>query len=159
VHILAHYTLTPDEALRGSRAFKRLGYSLSMGAGAALTLLGLVSIWAAPAQRGMGVVMAFNGLLFLTLPEGILRWARNRRGSLAYAPMEVVFDDEGLTLRTEQSEGGLPWTVFTRIRRRSGFWIFRLSPSQAVLVPERALDAAAGAELAAYLRQRQLLKP
>jgi hypothetical protein len=72
--------------------------------------------------------------------------------------MEMTLDDEGLTLRTETTEGGLPWASFATIQRHSGFWIFRISYSQAVLVPERAMDAAASTELEAFLRERKLLK-
>ncbi len=93
-----------------------------------------------------------------SLPEAVLRWARLRRGAEAYPPMEVTLDDEGLTLRTEASEGGLPWASFAEIQRHSGFWIFRISRSQAVLVPERAFDEGAGGELAAFLRERKLFR-
>jgi len=44
------------------------------------------------------------------------------------------------------------------IQRHSGFWIFRISRSQAVLVPEHAMDAEDNAALEAFLRQRKLLK-
>jgi len=158
VQINAPYTLTPDEALRGTRAFKRLWYRLSVGSGALLILMGYTALQVGPGERGLPIFMVFNGLLFLVLPEAVLRWARLRRGSQAYPPMEVAFDDEGLTLHTEASEGGLPWSAFTAIQRHSGFWLFRISRSQAVLVPERALDAAASAELEAFLRTRNLLK-
>ena len=156
--ILAQYTLTPAEALRGTRAFKRVWYAVSVGSGALLVLLGITSLLAPQGERGLGVFMIFNGLLFAVLPESVLRWARLRRGARAYSPMEVQLDDEGLTLRTETSEGGLPWTSFAGIQRHSGFWFFRSSRSQAVLVPERAIDAAAGSELEAFLRERKLLK-
>jgi len=158
VKILAQYTLTPAEALSGTRAFKRLWYGVSVGSGALLILLGAVSLLAPQGERGLGVFMMFNGLLFAVLPESVLRWARLRRGARAYSPMEVELDDEGLTLRTETSEGGLPWAAFAGIQRHSGFWIFRSSRSQAVLVPERAIDAAASSELEAFLRERKLLK-
>jgi hypothetical protein len=160
MHILVQYTLTPAEALRGTRAFKRLWYGVSMGSGAVMLLLGLVGALAPEGQRGLGLFMAFNGLLFLVLPEAVLRWARLRRGAEAYSPMAITLSDEGLTLRTEATEateGGLPWTAFAGIQRRSSFWIFRISPSQAVLVPERALGAAASAELEAFLRTRELM--
>ena len=157
MQITAHYTLTADEALRGARTFKRLWYQVSVGAGLGLVLLGALSL--APGQRVPGLFLMMNGLLFALLPEAVLRMARRRRGADAYTPVEVVFDDEGLTLRTESSEGGLPWSGFTRIQRQSGFWIFRTAPSRAVLLPERALDAAASAELEAFLRARKLLRP
>ena len=157
MNILARYTLTPSEALRGTRAFKRVWYAVSVGSGMLLVLLGTISLLVPQGERGLGVFMIFNGLLFAVLPESVLRWARLRRGSRAYSPMEVLLDDEGLTLRTDASEGGLPWTSFTAIQRHSGFWIFRISRSQAVIVPERALDAAASAELEAFLRGRKLL--
>jgi hypothetical protein len=159
MQIHAQYTLTPDEALRGVRAFKRTWYQVSVGAGLALILLGLAAALFAPGQRVPGVFLMLNGTLFAALPEAVLRMARRRRGSEAYAPVDVAFDDEGLTLRTEASEGGLPWSAFTAIRRHSGFWIFRTGPSQAVLLPERALDPAASAELEAFLKARNLLKP
>jgi len=73
--------------------------------------------------------------------------------------MEVTLDDEGLNLRTETNEGGLPWSSFQSAQRRSGFWIFQITPSQAVFVPERALDPSAGPELEAFFRERSLLKP
>jgi hypothetical protein len=158
VKILAHYTLTPAEALSGTRAFKRLWYGVSVGSGLLLVLLGMTSLLLPQGERGLGVFMILNGLLFAVLPESVLRWARLRRGSRAYSPMEVELDDEGLTLRTEASEGGLPWAAFTGIQRHSGFWIFRSSRSQALLIPERALDPTAGAELEAFLRERKLLK-
>jgi len=157
MQITATYTLTPGEALRGARTFKRLWYQLSVGAGVGLMLLGAFSL--GPGQRVPGLFLFLNGLLFALLPELILRVARRRRGANAYTPVEVVLDDEGLTLRTEASEGGLPWTGFERIQRQSGFWIFRTGPSRAVLLPERALDAAASAELEAFLRARKLLRP
>ena len=157
MHITIHYTLTPDEALRGTRAFKRLWYGLSMAAGILMILMGYTASQAAQGSRGLPMIMMFNGLLFLVLPEAALRLARLRRGTQAYPPMEVVFDDEGLTLRTEASEGGLSWTSFKLIQRHSDFWLFRISRSQAVLVPERALEAAAAAELASFLRERKLL--
>jgi hypothetical protein len=153
--ITTHYTLTPAEALRGSRTFKRLGYNLSLASGAVLLVAGLVSAGLAPGSRGLGVVMVLNGLLFLLLPEALLRLARSRRGSLAYVPMTLRLDDEGLTLSTETSEGSLPWAAFSKIQRRSGFWIFRISASQAVLLPERALEPADGPELEAFLAARK----
>jgi len=158
MHITVQYSLTPDEALRGTRAFKRLWYGLSMGSGALMVLMGYTTLQASPDGRGLPLVMLINGLLFLVLPEAVLRWARLRRGAQAYPPMEVTLDDEGLTLRTETSEGGLPWTAFAEIQRHSGFWIFRISRSQAVLVPERAFEGTAAAELAAFLRERKLFR-
>ncbi len=158
MHITAHYALTPDEALRGTRAFKRLWYGLSVGSGALMLLMGYTALQAAPDNRGLPLIMVVNGLLFLVLPEAVLRWARLRRGAQAYPPMEVTLDDEGLTLRTEASEGSLPWDAFAEIQRHSGFWIFRVSRSQAVLVPERALDEAAVPELVAFLRERKLFR-
>jgi hypothetical protein len=158
MQITAHYTLTPAEALRGTRAFKRRWYAMSLGSGALLTVMGLGQVALSPDQRGIGLVMLFNGLLFLVLPELVLRWARLRRGAQAYTPMAVTFDDEGLTLRTEAAEGGLAWSAFELIQRRSGFWIFRVGPSQAVIVPERALVGTAEAELTAFLQGRNLLK-
>ncbi|MBK8573747.1 MAG: YcxB family protein [Geothrix sp.] len=158
MHITVHYALTPDEALRGTRAFKRLWYGLSVGSGALMVLMGITALQASPDSRGLPLIMLINGLLFLVLPEAVLRWARLRRGAEAYPPMEVTLDDEGLTLRTEASEGGLPWASFAEIQRHSGFWIFRISRSQAVLVPERAFEEAAGAELAAFLRERKLFR-
>jgi len=157
MQITAHYTLTADEALRGARTFKRIWYQVSVGAGVGLMLLGAYSLAPGP-PRVPGLFLILNGLLFALLPEMVLRLARRRRGADAYTPVEVVFDDEGLTLRTEASEGGLPWADFAKIQRQSGFWIFRTTPSRAVLLPERALDAAASAELEAFLRARKLLQ-
>ena len=158
MNILVHYTLTPAETLSGTRAFKRVWYAVSVGSGGLLILLGIISLLVPQGERGLGVFMIFNGLLFAVLPESVLRWARLRRGSRAYSPMEVQLDDEGLSLRTEASEGGLPWASFTAIQRHTGFWIFRISRSQALLIPERAMDAAASSELGAFLRERKLLK-
>jgi hypothetical protein len=158
VNILAQYTLTPAEALSGTRAFKRVWYAVSVGSGVLLVLLGTISLLVPQGERGLGVFMIFNGLLFAVLPESVLRWARLRRGARAYSPVEVRLDDEGLTLRTDVNEGGLPWASFTAIQRHRGFWIFRITRSQALLIPERALDAAAGFELEAFLRERKLLK-
>ena len=157
MQILAHYTLTADEALRGARTFKRLWYQLSVGAGVGLMVLGVFNL--GPGQRVPGLFLLLNGMLFALLPELVLRMARRRRGTDAYTPVEVLLDDEGLTLRTEASEGGLPWASFAKIQRQNGFWIFRTAPSRAVLLPERALDAAASAELEAFLRARKLLQP
>ena len=156
--ITTNYTLTPDEALRGTRAFKRLWYGISVASGALLILMGKVTFLASQGGHRLGIFMAFNGLLFLVLPEAVLRWARLRRGSEAYPPTEVTLDDEGLTLRTESSEGGLPWTAFSSIQRHTGFWFFRISRSQAVIVPERAMDDASSTELTSFLRERKLLK-
>ncbi len=158
MHILANYTLTPDEALRGTRTFKQLWYTVSMVAGACLVLTGLGSVYLAGDQRGLGFIMAFNGLLFLILPEAVLRWARLRRGAQAYSPVEVLLDDEGLTLRTEASEGGLAWAAFAQIQRLNGFWLFRISRSQAVIIPERVFDPATAAELEAFLRSRNQMQ-
>lgn len=157
MQIQTHYTLTPAEALRGARTFKRLWYAVSVGSGALVALLGLVVMTASGGQPGFGVFMILNGLLFVVMPETVLRWNRKRRGTSAYSDMTLRFDDEGLTLETESSEGSQPWSAFSEIRRRSGFWIFRLGPSQAVLVPERALEPSANAELEAYLRGRSLM--
>ncbi len=157
MHITATYTLTSGEALRGARTFKRIWYQVSVGAGVGLMLLGAYSLTPGQ-QRVPGLFLILNGLLFALLPEIVLRLARRRRGADAYTPVEVVFDDEGLTLRTESSEGGLPWADFAKIQRQSGFWIFRTAPSRAVLLPERALDAAACAELEAFLRVRKLMQ-
>jgi hypothetical protein len=158
MNITTNYTITPDEALRGTRAFKRGWYEVSMVAGATLLLFGVYSLLASQNTKGFSLMMAFNGLIFLVMPEGVLRWARLRRGSQAYSPMEVVLDDEGLLLRTEATEGSLPWAAFARIQRRSGFWIFKISKNQAIFVPERVLDPAASAELEAFFRERKLLK-
>ena len=158
MQIVTSYTITPDEALKGTRAFKRGWYEVSVVSGAVLLLFSLYSLQVSQSSHGFSLIMAFNGLVFLVMPEAVLRWARLRRGAKAYSPMEVTLDDEGLTLRTEASEGGLPWTSFTAIQRHSGFWIFRISRSQALLIPERALDAADGSELEAFLRERKLLQ-
>lgn len=156
--LTAQYTLTPAEALRGTRTFKRRWYALSVASGVLLILMGLTSFSLATEQRGMGAIMLLNGLLFLVLPEAVLRWARLRRGAEAYPPMEITFNDEGLTLRTETSEGSLAWEAFEDICRRDGFWIFRINRSQAVIIPGRALDDGASAELAAFLRAKGRLK-
>jgi hypothetical protein len=158
MRITTHYTLTPDEALRGTRAFKRFWYGLSVASGALLILMGYTTLRVSQGEQGLALFMMFNGLLFLVLPEAVLRWARLRRGAQAYPPIDLSLDDEGLTLSTETSEGGLPWTAFAAIHRHSGFWIFRISRSQAVLLPERALDDAANAELDAFLRDRKALQ-
>jgi hypothetical protein len=158
VHIVVPYTLTPDEALRGTRAFKRLWYAISVGSGALLILMGRVTYLASEGGHVLGLFMMFNGLLLLVLPEAVLRWARLRRGAEAYPATVVTLDDEGLNLRTVASEGGLPWSSFASVLRHSGFWIFRVNRSQAVLVPEHAMDAAACSELEAFLRERKLLK-
>jgi len=157
MQITTQYTLTPAETLRGTRTFKRLWYAVSVGSGALVACLGVWVALVSGGQPAFGLFMIGNGLLFTVMPELVLRWGRRRRGSAAYSAMTVRFDDEGLTLETETSEGGLPWSAFTEIRRRSGFWIFRMAPSQAVLVPMRALEAAASAELEAFLRSRNLL--
>lgn len=159
MQITAHYTLTADEALRGVRTFKRVWYQASVGAGLGLILLGAGAAAFAPGQRVPGLFLILNGLLFAALPEVVLRLARRRRGADAYTSVEVAFDEAGLTLRTESSEGGLPWSDFSKIQRQGGFWIFRTGPSRAVLMPERALEPAAAAELEAFLRGRGLLKP
>ena len=157
MRIHAHYTLTPDEALRGARTFKRTWYQVSVGAGLGLVLLGAFNL--GPVRQVPGLFLILNGLLFALLPELVLRMARRRRGPGAYTPVEVALDDGGLTLRTESTEGGLPWADFERIHRQSGFWIFRTGPSRAILLPERALEAPASAELDAFLRARGLMKP
>lgn len=156
MQIHVHYTLTADEALRGARTFKRAWYQVSVGAGLGLILLGAFSL--GPGPRVPGLFLILNGLLFALLPEIVLRLARRRRGADAYTPLDVALDDDGLTLRTEASEGGLPWSGFMKIQRQGGFWIFRTGPSRAVLLPERALDPAASAELEAFLRARKLLR-
>ncbi len=158
MHINTSYTITPDEALKGTRAFKRGSYEVAMVAGATLLLYGIYSLLAAQNTRGFSLMMALNGLIFLVMPEAVLRWARLRRGAQAYSPMAVTLDDEGLTLRTEATEGSLPWPAFASIQRRSGFWIFKISKSQAVFIPERVLDPDASAALEAFLRERKLLK-
>ena len=156
MQITAQYTLTPEEALRGTRAFKRYSYGVSVGAGLLLLLMGYASNQMG--SRGQGIFIALNGLLLLVMPEAVLRWARYRRGEQAYPPMEVALDDEGLTLHTEATAGSLAWSAFASIQRHSGFWIFRVSRAQAILVPERALAEADATELEAFLRGRKLLK-
>jgi len=157
MHISAHYTLTPAEALQGTRAFKRLWYAVSVGSGALVALLGIVVATASAGQPAFGIFMLLNGLLFVVMPEAVLRWGRRRRGSAAYSAMTLNLDDEGLKLETETSEGSLPWSAFTEVRRRSGFWIFRMGRSQAVLVPERVFDPSAATELETFLRGKELL--
>ncbi len=154
MQIIAQYTLTPEEALRGTRAFKRLWYNVSVGSGLLLLLMAYASNQMG--ARGQGIFMAGNALLLLVMPEAVLRWARYRRGTQAYPPMVVELDDEGLTLRTDSTAGNLAWSAFAGIQRHSGFWLFRVSHSQAILVPERAIEAAD--ELEAFLRSRKLLK-
>ena len=44
MQIVAGYTLTPDEALRGTRAFKRGWYEVSVVSGAVLLLFSLYSL-------------------------------------------------------------------------------------------------------------------
>lgn len=157
MHITTHYTLTPAEALQGTRAFKRLWYAVSVGSGALVALLGVAVVTASGGQPAFGIFMILNGLLFVVMPEAVLRWGRHRRGSAAYTGMTLSLDDEGLRLETETSEGSLPWSAFTEIHRRGGFWIFRMGASQAVLVPERTFETSSATELEAFLRSRNLL--
>lgn len=158
MQILVQYTLTPAEALRGTRAFKWTWYLTSVAAGALLIIMARISLRTATLSQGMALFMMFNGLLLLLLPEAVLRWAGRRRGPAAYPPTEVALDDEGLTLRTDASEGSLPWSAFASVRHHTGFWFFRVNRSQAVIVPERAMEASASEELEAFLRERKLLK-
>lgn len=158
MHILAHYTLTPDEALRGTRVFKRVWYAASVGSGLVLIGLGLAGAVLSRGGTSFSLFMVLNGLLFAVLPEAVLRTARRRRNAQTLSPLAVRFDDEGLTLTTESSEGHVPWASFETIHRRSGFWIFRINRAQAVLVPERVLDEATSAELEAFLLARNLLR-
>jgi YcxB-like protein len=158
MHLLAQYTLTSEEALKGTRAFKRRWYEASIVTGAALLFFAVYSLLAAKGSWGFCLIMALNGLLLLILPEAVLRWADRRRGSEPFPPTEVTLNDDGLTLRTPSSEGGLPWTAFSSIQRHSGFWLFTINRSQAIIFPERALDEGASAELTRFLRERSLLK-
>lgn len=158
MRILAHYTLTPDEALRGTRTFKRVWYAASVGSGLLLIGLGLAGTAMAGGGASFSLFMVLNGLLFAVLPEAVLRTARRRRGAQSLYPLALRFDDEGLTLSTETHEGQVAWSAFERIQRRSGFWIFRINRGQAVLVPERVLDPASSAELAQFLQARHLLR-
>jgi hypothetical protein len=157
VHITTQYTLTRDEALRGTRTFKRFWYLVSMGSGALMISLGLAAFAFGRPGKLEGFIL-INGLLFLLMPEGVLRWARFRWGHKPYAAMDLELDDEQLTVRTEANEGSLPWDAFTKIGRRGGFWIFALNTSQAVIIPERALSEADTAQLEAFLRDRKRLK-
>lgn len=158
MHILAHYTLTPDEALRGTRAFKRIWYGASVGSGLVLIGLGLAGAVLSQGNASFSLFMVLNGLLFAVLPEAVLRTARRRRHAQTLSPLAVRFDDEGLTLTTEASEGHVAWSSFEKIHRHSGFWIFRINRGQAVLVPERVLDEATSTELETFLLDQNLLR-
>ena len=157
MHITTQYTLTRDEALRGTRTFKRFWYLVSTCSGAVMIGLGLTAFALGRAGRLEGFIL-FNGLLFLLMPEGVLRWARFRWGNKPYATMDLELDDEQLTVRTEANEGSLPWDAFRKIGRRGGFWIFSLNTSQAVIIPERAFNEADTAQLEAFLRDRKRLR-
>lgn len=157
MQLSTQFTLSPTEALNGTRAFKRRWYVLSMAAGLLLLAMGALTYRLPQGDPRLSLFAMVNGLLFLVLPEAVLRWARLRRGAAAYPPMEVDLDDEGLTLRTETSEGSLPWSAFGGVHRRGGCWLFRISNTQVVLVPERALTEAQAAELLAFLQGRGLL--
>ena len=56
MQIIAQYTLTPEEALRGTRAFKRLWYNVSVGSGLLLLLMAYASNQMG--ARGQGIFMA-----------------------------------------------------------------------------------------------------
>ncbi len=159
MHVTARYTLTPAEALRGNRAFRRRWYVGSLLTGLVLAGLGTSGALLAPEARQPGLFLALAGLLFAVLPEVLLRRALARRGALPQAPVEALLTDTGLTLRSGGGEGTLPWAGLRAIRRRGGFWIFQVSARQAVLVPERALDAAGTAELAGFLAARKAARP
>ena len=158
VHITTQSTLTRDEALRGTRTFKRFWYLVSTCSGALMIGLGIASRLLSANPGRMSGFMIFNGLLFLLMPEGVLRWARFRWGHKPYATMDLELDDEHLTVRTEANEGSLPWEAFRKIGRRGGFWIFSLNTSQAVIIPERALSEADTAQLETFLRGRKRLR-
>ena len=66
MRLTAHYTLTPDEALRGTRAFKRYSYGVSVGAGLLLLLMGYASNQMG--SRGQGIFIASVSYTQLTLP-------------------------------------------------------------------------------------------
>jgi hypothetical protein len=158
MQILVQYTLTADEALKGTRAFKRRWYEGAVVAGTALVLFALYSLFTGKGSWGFSAIMTINGLLLLVMPEASLRIAGRRRGSEAYPPTVVTLYDEGLTLRTPSSEGGLPWSAFSSVQRQSGFWIFTINRKQAVIFPDRAMDEASAAELTRFLGERKLLK-
>ena len=111
MHITTQYTLTRDEALRGTRTFKRFWYLVSTGSGGLMLLLGLASLALSPGPGKLGGFMIFNGLLFLLMPEGVLRWARHRWGDRPYATTDLELDDTQLTVRSDTHEGSLPLSL------------------------------------------------
>ena len=159
MELTARYTLTPSEARRGTRAFRRSWYVGSLVGGLALAGLGGIGAGLVPAARTSGLFLALAGLLFAILPEVVLRRALARRGALAQAEVEATLTEAGLFLRSGRTEGQLAWESFRTTRRRGGFWIFEVTANQAVLVPERAFDGPGNTVLARFLEARKAARP
>lgn len=157
MEISISYKLGPIEALRGYRAFhlvrRRVIFAIAFALTAVCVLVGTMAreLW-------LPLLGVFYGVVLCAIPELTLRRAVKKQRHLLGHVIRLVFTPDQIESSSALGESKLNWNVFRRVMRRKGFWLFCLSPYQAIMVPETAVSAGEARELERFLVSRNLMR-
>ena len=136
------YRMTADDAYRVSRMLMPRWFSIGIGVGAVLILIG-GAVLAVSGEVGLGVGLV-GGALFLLASRPIVRWVTMRRVSTRLAkvpePIVVTIGADGIRGSRGQSSSLVGWGDVTSVDVRGPFvWVQgRVSPVFAI--PLRAFS-------------------
>ena len=141
------YAVDPRLGMRGYRVCQRAAYRVS----ALLLGLGVLVL----ALTG-DLVMLIASIAMLAVLElsGRRRLARHGKTT---RQVGVAINDEGIRIEGQDSSTTCSWTAFTRVSRRSGFWMLRLRSGGSFMLPETSLDPRDTEAFTSLMQRRGLL--
>jgi hypothetical protein len=157
VHISTTYVPTEADIAEGVLAFRRGLFRGLFGAGAVLSVLGVVLVTKA-LLSGTTVLwpLAFVGfgVAMLALRFWAPIQAARQNKHMHGVPCEVTLTDEEFVTTLGGSRSATPWDTFRKVRRVDTQWIFEFGPTQAVTIPRRAFSDAENLELETFIHSR-----
>lgn|GEM_PF-4581859 len=158
MHLEIVYRPDFQTTLKGQRIFKRPMRFILFTLGAIYCAVGIYNVSVKPHDLYAWVPTFLYALLMALLPEVLIRWFIFRQRKLLNRDVAITLTDQTIELTADDASHKLAWSAFTKITRRRGYWIFKMTPVQALILPETMLTAEGNAELSTFLEAGGRLK-
>ncbi|HEV2089170.1 MAG TPA: YcxB family protein [Cryptosporangiaceae bacterium] len=154
--IEATFALTPEEVSDGiRRALRRRIRTFTLFGVAVLVLA--VLMWLAGSRLPFFVGMLASGVLLISMgPLLASTWVTRRivkRAPHLVEERTVRLTDEGYHASVDGAASHTSWTRVQGIEESTRSWLFRLSPTQMMVVPKRALTDADNATFRQFVTE------
>jgi hypothetical protein len=149
MEITARFQTDASTVLRSYRACHPTAVPTRLAVG----LLGAVASVCTRSPFPLIMAVAFIALLVASVRIQLRRYLSGTR------TVQVLINDDGYQVAGQEgSTKSFSWSAIKSVRRRSGFWVLRISVVRAIGLPADALDAERTAMFVEFLRSKGLLR-